>query len=179
MDLLTARADVEATTPQAATGPCGQPSSPDPGAEPRWLDEREMQAWLPLARLMVLLPGALDRQLREEAGIPHAYYQILAMVSHAPEQSLRMSELARATATSLSRLSHAVASLESRGWVERLPCPADRRGQLARLTDEGRRALETHAPGHVAEVRRRVFDRLTPAEVDQLGVLAGKLLDGL
>ena len=48
---------------------------------------------------------------------------------------MRMSELAIETRSSRSRLSHAVARLEERRWVERLDCPTDRRGQVARLTD--------------------------------------------
>ena len=88
---------------------------------------------------------------------------------------MRMSELARATSTSTSRLSHAVAALEERGWVVRTSCDTDRRGQLAELTAEGRRELERTAPGHVDEVRRRVFDVLDDAEVAQLRLLAEKL----
>ncbi|CAA9353445.1 MAG: Transcriptional regulator, MarR family [uncultured Frankineae bacterium] len=144
--------------------------------EPRWLDEQEMAAWLPLVRLLTTLPNALDTQLREEAGISHLYYQVLVMLSAAPEGALRMSELARTTGMSLSRLSRAVASLEERGWVERRPCPDDRRGQVAHLKDAGRRALEAAAPGHVAEVRRRVFDHLSREQVLQLRTLAERLL---
>jgi len=148
-------------------------------SEPRWLNEAEMAAWLPLVRLVTLLPQALDRQLRDEAGISHVYYQILAMLSGAPDRSLRMSELARLTAISVSRLSHAVASLEERGWVTRSTCTQDRRGQFAQLTDAGLRVLEETAPGHVAEVRRLVFDRLSPEQVAQLRDLAATLAAAL
>ena len=157
------------TTPGAAV--------PSGDGEPRWLSGAEMAAWLPLLRLVTLLPQRLDRQLREDAGIGHVYYQILAMLSQAPDQQLRMSKLAGLTATSPSRLSHAVAALEDRGWVTRCPAATDRRGQLTRLTPAGRAALERIAPGHVAEVRRLVFDRLTSDEVDQLTGIAAKLLD--
>lgn len=147
--------------------------------QPRWLTPAEMAAWLPLVHVVMLLPQALDRQLREDAGIGHVYYQILAMLSDAPEQQLRMSELARRTGTSLSRASHAVGTLEERGWVSRCPSPDDRRGQVARLTDDGRRLLERIAPGHVAEVRRLVFDPLSEADVDDLRRLMEKLLGNL
>jgi DNA-binding MarR family transcriptional regulator len=142
------------------------------GEQPRWLDEEEMAAWLALVRVVTLLPQALDRQLREDAGISHVYYQILAMLSAAPDGQLRMSELARTTGVSPSRLSHAVSSLEARGWVQRATCAEDGRGQLARLTGEGRTVLERTAPGHVAEVHRLVFDRLTPEQVRQLTAVA-------
>jgi DNA-binding MarR family transcriptional regulator len=147
--------------------------------QPRWLAEEEMAAWLALVRVVTLLPQALDRQLREDAGISHVYYQILAMLSAAPEGQLRMSELARTTATSPSRLSHAVRSLEARGWVDRATCAEDGRGQLARLTGEGRAVLERIAPGHVAEVRRLVFDRLGPEQVDQLRSVATAVAEAL
>ena len=149
-----------------------------PGAT-RWLDEEEMAAWLPLLRVVQLLPQAMDRQLRQEAGIGHAYYQVLAMLSAAPERTLSMGELARLAATSPSRLSHAVAAMEERGWVTRRPCPTNRRIQYATLTDAGLSLLEGVAPGHVAEVRRLVFDRLTRDEVTRLRSLAVRLLDGL
>ena len=145
------------------------------GFEPEWLTPQQLQAWLPFVRLLTLLPNALDSQLRDEAGISHVYYQILAMLSQAPDGAMRMSELARLTSTSTSRLSHAVAALEERGWVTRSSCPTDRRGQLAQLTAAGRREVERTAPGHVAEVRRRVFDVLDDGELAQLRALAAKL----
>ena len=148
-------------------------------ATPRWLSDDEMQTWLALLRLVMVLPGSLDRQLRDDAGIAHASYQIMAMLSAAPDRAMRMSELAALSATSPSRLSHAVSSLETRGWVERRQCDADKRGQFAHLTDAGMRVLVETAPGHVEQVRRLVFDRLDPQEARQLGDLLGRLVEGL
>jgi DNA-binding MarR family transcriptional regulator len=154
-------------------------TAPTGDAEPRWLDETEMQAWLHVLHLVMLLPGALDRQLRRDAGLTHASYMILATLSDAPERSMRMTELAHRTATSPSRLSHAVAALEQRGWVARRACPEDRRGLIASLTDDGVRVLERTAPGHVAQVRASVLDPLTPDEVAQLSTLLAKIVDRL
>ena len=148
-------------------------------AEPRWLDEAEMQAWLRLLRVVMLLPGALDRQLRQDAGLTHASYMVLACLSGAPDRSMRMSELARVTATSQSRLSHSVAALEQRGWVQRRPCPDDRRGQIASLTDAGAQVLVETAPGHVEKVRSVVFDALEPADVEHLSAVAARLVERL
>lgn len=147
--------------------------------ETRWLDGTEMRAWRGLLQVLQLLPLALDRQLQAEAGIPHAYYSILAVLSEQPERSLRMSTLATLTATSQSRLSHSVSRLEDRGWVRRTQCAQDGRGSIAVLTDEGQAALAAAAPGHVAEVRRRVFDLLTPEQVEHLADVADALAAGL
>jgi DNA-binding MarR family transcriptional regulator len=145
----------------------------------RWLTPTEDSAWRGLVGVVQLLPLALDRQLQRESGLSHPYYMVLAMLSEAPGRSLRMSALADMTATSQSRLSHSVARLEDRGWVERRPCPEDGRGQVAVLTDAGMAVLAEAAPGHVDEVRRRVFDLLTPEQVDALADVAGTLAAGL
>ena len=97
------------------------------GGEPRWLDQTEMDAWLPLARLMIRLPAALDAQLRRDAGITHFEYAVLARLSEAPEHTLRMSTLAEFANGSLSRLSHVVKRLEAQGWVFRRTCAEDGR----------------------------------------------------
>lgn len=148
-------------------------------AEPRWLDDSEMGTWLNLTQVLMLLPAALDRQLREDAGIPHAYYQILATLSGMPGRCLRMTDLARVVGTTTSRLSHAVASLEQRGWVQRQACPSDKRGQVAHLTEAGMGTLRAAAPGHLAEVRRLVFDHLEDEEVARLGAITAKMLPAL
>jgi DNA-binding MarR family transcriptional regulator len=111
--------------------------------------------------------------------MPHAYYEILVRLSEAPERTMRMSELAEATSSSRSRLSHAVARLEESGWVRRKDCPTDRRGQLAVLTEHGFEVLVTAAPGHVEGVRSHLFDQLTPQQVAQLREISEALLGHL
>jgi DNA-binding MarR family transcriptional regulator len=143
----------------------------------RWLDAQEQHAWRSFLRAAAAIDEALDRQLQRDAGMPHAYYQVLAMLSEAPDQTLRMSQLAELTISSASRLSHAVSRLEERGWVRREKHPTDRRGALAVLTDAGWEALRAAAPGHVEAVRRVLFDRLEPGQVAQLGAISDRLTD--
>ena len=90
-----------------------------------------------------------------------------------------MSELADATRSSRSRLSHAVSRLEERGWVERPDCETDRRGQLAGLTDTGLRRARAAAPGHVDGVREHVIDRLSHDQITQLADIADVIAAGL
>lgn len=148
-------------------------------AEPRWLDEPEQRAWRVYLNGSRLLSAQLDRELQQASGIPHAYYEILVRLSEAPDRTLRMSELASASVSSRSRLSHAVARLEEAGWIRRDSCPTDRRGALAVLTDEGFAQLAAAAPGHVDGVRRHLFDRLTPEQVEQLREIFEAVSDGL
>jgi DNA-binding MarR family transcriptional regulator len=145
----------------------------------RWLTAEEQAAWRAYLEATMLLFDALDRQLQRDAGIPHGYYEILVRLSEEPGRSLRMSELADATRSSRSRLSHAVARLEERGWVERRDCPTDRRGQLAALTDSGFAALEAAAPGHVAAVREHMIGQLSATQIDQLRDIGTAIIAGL
>lgn len=142
----------------------------------RWLDENEQQAWRAFIAASQLLFDALDRQLQRDAALPHTYFEILVRLSESPERRLRMSELADTSLSSRSRVSHAVARLEEAGWVVRESCPTDKRGAFARLTDEGFAVLEGAAPGHVEMVRSRLFDALTPEQVDQLRDICNAVL---
>ncbi len=144
-----------------------------------WLTDDQLDTWLSYVAASSLLEAQLDRQLQRDSGLPHAYYQILAMLSEVPGRTLRMSDLAAITQSSQSRLSHAIARLERHGWVCRVPCPDDRRSTLARLTDAGFAVLAEAAPGHVETVRAHLFDRLSPEQVGQLREICHAVLDGL
>jgi DNA-binding MarR family transcriptional regulator len=147
-------------------------------SQPRWLSAEEQSAWRAFLAASQTLFSAVEAQLQRESGIPHGYYEILVRLSEADCRSLRMSQLAEASTSSKSRLSHAVARLEERGWVERLDCETDRRGQVARLTDAGFEALAGAAPAHVEQVRRSLFDRLTAEQVTQLAAISTAIAAG-
>jgi DNA-binding MarR family transcriptional regulator len=126
----------------------------------------------------MLLPAALESQLQRDADLTHFGYWVMATLSEAPGRSLRMSELAALSYGSQSRLSHLVSRLEQQGYVRRERVGEDRRGYLAVLTDAGYAKVVATAPGHVDEVRARVFDRLTPAQVSQLDEICAAILNG-
>ncbi|MGH3242093.1 MAG: MarR family winged helix-turn-helix transcriptional regulator [Spirillospora sp.] len=126
-----------------------------------WLDDDEQETWRAFLWTSRLLNEALDRQLQRDSGMPHAYYMILAMLSESPGRARTMTELAEIVHSSPSRLSHAVNRLEEAGWVRRTKNGTDRRTTVAELTDEGFKVLDKAAPGHVAEVRRRLFDPMS------------------
>jgi DNA-binding MarR family transcriptional regulator len=145
----------------------------------RWLTPEEQRAWRSYIESSKLLFDALDRQLQRDADMPHAYYEILVRLSEADQRSLRMSELAQRTRSSRSRLSHAVARLEERGWVAREECATDRRGQIARLTDAGFDTLRAAAPGHVEAVRQYLVDVLTPEQLQQLSTVNEAIIEAI
>jgi DNA-binding MarR family transcriptional regulator len=147
--------------------------------ETRWLDEAERAAWLRLMAVVELLPGALDTQLRKDSGLSHFEYFVLAMLSEAPDRTLRMTQLGRLTNATLTRLSHVSRRLEERGLIERFQCPDDGRATNARLSEKGWHAVVQAAPGHVETVRATVLDPLTPEQLGQLHAIADALLPRL
>jgi DNA-binding MarR family transcriptional regulator len=143
---------------------------------PRWLTAPEQRAWRAYLESTKILFDALDRHLQRQSQIPHAYYEVLVRLSEAPGRALRMSELAQLTLSSRSRLSHAVARLEERGWVRRESCETDRRGLVATLTDDGLAVLKAAAPGHVDNVRQYVIDALTGEQLAQLTAIGETII---
>lgn len=142
----------------------------------RWLDDDQQQAWRSFLTANRLLFERIDRQLQQDADLPHAYYEILVRLSEAPDATLRMSRLASSSLSSRSRISHAVARLEEAGLVHRRACPSDRRGSLAELTEAGRERLRAAAPSHVETVRASLFDPLTADQTTALREISDALV---
>ena len=93
----------------------------------KWLTAAELDSWLAVVRLISWLPWSIDQRLRRDSDLGMVEYQVLAVLSEAPESTMRMSSLAVLTNASLSRLSHLFKRLEGRGLVRREPDPADGR----------------------------------------------------
>lgn len=145
----------------------------------RWLDAEQQRTWRAWLAVAELVPRALDTQLQRDAGLSHAAYVVLAMLSEAPGRSRRMSDLARRANQSQSRLSHTVARLEDRGWVRRERSADDGRGNVAVLTDSGWDVVRTVAPGHVDAVRDAMFAPLTAERTRVLGDAMQAILERL
>jgi DNA-binding MarR family transcriptional regulator len=135
---------------------------------PRWLNEVEMRAWRGLMSSNRLLFEQLGRELGQQSGLSMADYEVMVRLSETEGRRLRMSDLAAASLSSKSRLSHQVARMEEAGWVRRESCPSDRRGAFAVLTDAGFATLAAAAPGHVESVQKNLFDNLTDEQITQL-----------
>ncbi|MEU6374063.1 MarR family transcriptional regulator [Streptomyces sp. NPDC046909] len=145
----------------------------------RWLTSKEQRAWRAYIAASHLLEDAIDRQLQQDAGMPHLYYSILSTLSETPDRRLRMTDLAEGLKITRPRLTYAVTRLEKDGLVARESCRWDKRGSIAVLTDEGMAEVERAAPGHVEAVRSALFDRLTEEQVEQLEEISRAIADGL
>ena len=148
--------------------------------EPRWLDETQQQAWRALLVLVNRGLPQIERSLKEH-GLLVVHYSILVALSSAPDDTMRLTELADAANLSPSRLTHRLKTMIERGHVEITADEQDGRGKNATLTRSGRRHLERVAPIHAEDVQRLVFDHLdadeTAAFADALSKIAHTLCD--
>lgn len=145
----------------------------------RWLDDREAAAWRGLQRMQAQLTARLARELAGDSDLSYQDYVVLVALTDRPDGRCRAFELGSDLGWEKSRVSHHISRMVARGLVRRERCPSDQRGAFVVVTDHGRAAIEAAAPGHVAAVRRFVIDRLSPAQLDALAVVASTVLAAL
>ncbi|MDQ3055334.1 MAG: MarR family winged helix-turn-helix transcriptional regulator [Actinomycetota bacterium] len=144
-----------------------------------WLTQREERAWRAYRRMQTVLPAQLARDLVRDSALTDPDYDVLSTLSERPGHRWQLRDLAAKMLWSRSWLSHHIARMESRGLVAREDDPADRRGCMIVLTDDGRRTLDKAAPQHVASVREHFVDLLTDDEIATLTQLAERVVDRL
>jgi DNA-binding MarR family transcriptional regulator len=138
----------------------------------RWLDPDQQRAWRAFLRMHGLLTARLNRQLQADSGLSLADYEVLVQLTEAPDGRLRPYELQRELQWEQSRLSHHLTRMQRRDLVRRDECTEDGRGAFIALSDAGRAAIESAAPGHVDAVRELFFADLTPDQVATLEKLS-------
>jgi DNA-binding MarR family transcriptional regulator len=106
------------------------------------LDLGPVEVFSRIGRLARLLDLARRRAFAEH-GIESWEFDVLAALRRAGGvYELSPGRLLRETLVTSGTMTNRVDRLETRGLVERLPDPSDRRGVLVRLTDEGRRTVD-------------------------------------
>ncbi len=133
--------------------------------EVRWLTEPEMKAWYSLVRSTTGLLAVLDNELQAEHGLTFGDYEVLVHLSAAPDHAIRMSDLAGRLRLSPSGITRRLDGLVKVGLVERRPCPNDRRGSNAVLTELGMERLQrgrAHACARCARALHRPFGPASP-----------------
>lgn len=153
-------------------------SSSTPTTATRWLDDREMLAWRTYIEVSARLHLALEQDL-VPTGLTQGDYQVLVVLSEAPEHRMRMCDLANLLQLSPSGLTRRLDGLVRDGLVGRAASETDRRVMLAVLTPAGHETLASAAPHHVESVRSRLFDQLSDAQVDQLAAIFTAIGHGL
>ncbi len=139
-----------------------------PKSPARWLSTDQQLVWRSYLDAVSRIDQHLDERLRP-FGLDLGEYEILVRLSESDGRRMRMSDLADAARQSRSRLTHTVSRMEKKGLILRTPCPDDRRGVIAQLTDAGVDLLTEAAPEHVASVRDVFIDVVDPDDFAALG----------
>jgi DNA-binding MarR family transcriptional regulator len=137
-----------------------------------------MRAWRTYVETASILAAAIENDLAP-TGLTLGDYQLLVHLSEAPDQRMRMCDLAAALQLSPSGLTRRLDGLVRNGHVVRVGSDRDRRVMLAVLTPSGLAALEAAAPVHVESVRRRILDHLDPYQIDAMGDIFEAIRAGL
>ncbi|GAA3641210.1 MarR family transcriptional regulator [Microbacterium awajiense] len=118
-----------------------------------------------LARVINVVPRALDADLRRDQDLPLTEYFALAYLAETDGHRARMNELAARLWMTISGATRTVIRLEQLGFVARERSATDGRGADVVLTDKGLERLRRAWPSHLQSARRRVLDHLDEDEV--------------
>lgn len=140
----------------------------------QWLSPAEMAAW----RTYIETTGDLMRAIEKDLapfGLDRGDYQLLAMLSEAPGQRLRLCDLADSLRLTRSGLTRRMEGVLKKKLVARVQSDEDGRVAYAHITPKGFDLLKTAAPKHLESVRRLMVDLLTPTEIRAVASAFGKI----
>ena len=144
----------------------------------RWLTPAEMAAWRTFIETTGDLMKAIEKDLAPY-GLDRGDYQLLAMLSEAPDRRLRMCDLADSLRLTRSGLTRRMEGVLKKKLVTRVQSEDDGRVAYASLTPKGLELLKTAAPRHLESVRRLMIDLLTPTEIKLFASAFGKISENL
>jgi DNA-binding MarR family transcriptional regulator len=137
-------------------------------ANAKWLNEAEMKAWLGFVTHASDLLRAIERDL-EPFDVDGGDYQLLAMLSDAPDYRMKMCDLADTLRLSRGGLTRRMEGVVAAKFVERVRDEVDGRAVFAQMTPKGYAFIKKIAPHHVKSVRSQMIDLLSDAEIKALG----------
>jgi DNA-binding MarR family transcriptional regulator len=140
-----------------------------PVAEPKGADfDSHREAWIAIAQTHAAVTGRLQEALTAAELPPLPWFEVLATLDRAPEQRLKMGDLAEALVITRGGLTKLVDRLIKAGLLERTFCETDRRVSYATLLPAGAELLEEMRPVVRAELAIAFSANLTTEQADQL-----------
>ena len=123
------------------------------------MTDREHAAWQGFLALHATLTEELDRSLRETHGMSLQHFEVLLHLERAPDNRMRMGDLATSVRLTQSGASRLVDRVERAGHVVRRECDADGRVLYAQLSETGKARFLEARPTYVAGVQSRFVER--------------------
>lgn len=142
------------------------------------IDDSRITTFGRIVEAHAFLAHQLGHEMEEIVGLPLVWYGVLLHVGRSPGGVRAMSELVNATAFTSGGVTRLVDRIEQAGYVERRPCPTDRRIHYVGLTEKGREILNRATAVHVDGIQRHIIDRLAPCDVAKMEDILSSLVDG-
>ncbi len=137
-------------------------------------DTSSTEAYASLVRAGEVVLTELDRAIRETLDLRQPVFTALAVLD-GEGGPLTPSEIADRVLVASATMTSTLDTLERRGWIRRLPNPADRRSVLVEITTEGRAVADQVLPG-IRMIETSMMSVLTRTEREQLVELLDKVL---
>lgn len=151
---------------------------PDPDPIDELVDDG-LFAWMATWQAQTLAARAVERVMRERAGLSLTWGEVLSTLGAADGGRMTMNELARRVFVSRSAISQVVTQLAGRGLVERQGDPANLRITYAALTPRGREILTSSTTAFLAAVREHFGRHLDEAEARTVTAVMNRVIDAL
>ena len=120
----------------------------------------------------------LSGQLNGEHGLTISDYEVLLLLSRAPDRRMRRVDLAEQILLTASGITRLLDGLERSGLVERASCSEDRRVVYAVLTDAGLAKVREASGTHIAQIEQFFGRRYDERELEQLASLLARIGGG-
>lgn len=142
----------------------------------RLVDDQRITTFGRLVEAHERLSHLLGQDLERVLGLPLVWYGVLLHLGRSPGGFRPMGELVNATAFTSGGVTRLVDRMEQAGYVERRPCPTDRRVQYVGLTHAGSEMLQRATEVHLRGIQDYVYDVLDEDEIADLNVILTKLI---
>ncbi len=144
---------------------------------PTFFSNTEAAAWGGFLSAHARLSKELEENLKQNAGLSHAEYELLLRLFTEEDGRLRIQALAAQSILTHSGTSRLIDRLETAGLVERAGAQEDKRGAYAVLTKQGRQHFEQAARQHTDLVRTLFLSRFSTEELQTMGSFWERLRD--
>lgn len=144
--------------------------------DPTRIDDARITTFGRLFEAFASLSKRLDDELEAAVGLSLRWYAVLLHVGRSPGGFRPMHELINATAFTSGGVTRLVDRMEAAGYVERRPCPTDRRVHYVGLTERGREMLELATEVHLRSIQHHIIDVLPAVDIAHLDASLAKLV---
>lgn len=138
------------------------------------IDNRLITTFGRLVEAYSRLEQRLGQAMESDTGLPHAWFEVLIRLARSADGQLTMGALADEIALTTGGVTRLIDRMQKTGYVERRPCPTDRRISFAAITDSGREVLDRAAPQH-AQNLREIFADFSEQDLSTLDELLDRI----